>query len=133
MNKFQRNLTVQQSVLKKAATPNELTQLAPYKLAFTLAKYKMPFKACAAFTNFAKAADPESAVFKNMAASRNTIAAKTVELYKKVILKVKIAQSPYWSLMADDSTDSAVTEQCGMYARFIDMDLKTDYGVPVNP
>ena len=57
-----------------------------------------------------------------MASSRNTIASRTLELHEKVVLPEltnKIAESPFWSVMADDSTDSAVKEQCGVYARFI--------------
>lgn len=56
--------------------------MAPYKLAFTLAKNELPFSACEAFVSFAKAADPESLVFKHMASSRTTIA---VELHQKVL------------------------------------------------
>ena len=119
------NLSRQQSLMKKAMSPNEMNRLAPYKLAFTLAKNKLPFSACEAFVSFAKAADPESLVFKHMASSRNTIATKTVELHQKVLqpeLEQKISNSPYWSLMVDDCTDSAVKEQCGVYGRFIDID-----------
>ena len=84
----------------------------------------MPFSSCEAFTEFPRAADPESLVFKDMAGSRNTIATKTVELYEKVLrpeLTDEISDSPYRSIMADDSTDTSVSEQCGVYARFIDM------------
>lgn len=60
-----------------------------------------------------------------MASSRNTIASRTVELHEKVLtleLTKKIRKSPFWSVMADNSTDSAVKEQCGVYARFIDIE-----------
>ena len=121
---FQRGLLRQQALLKKAMTPNQLRVVAPYKLAFTIAKYKMPFSSSEAFTAFARAADPENVVFKDMARSRNTIATKTVELYQKLLrpeLTEIIGDSPYWSLMADDSTDCSIYEQCGVYARFINM------------
>ena len=36
-------------------------------------------------------------------------------------LTEKVNDSPYWSIMADDSTYSSVCEQCGVYARFVDM------------
>ena len=117
-------------MLKKATTPSKLRVIAPYKLAFTIAKHKMPFSSCEAFTAFAMAAGPESVVFKDMARSRNTIATKTVELYEKVLrpeLTKKVNDSPYWSIMADDSTDSSVCEQCGVYARFIDMQERLDF------
>ena len=77
---FQRALLRQQQLLKKATTPSQLRVIAPYKLAFTIANHKMPFSSCEAFTAFARAADPESVVFKDMAGSRNTIATKTVEM-----------------------------------------------------
>ena len=128
VSSFQKSLAKQQLVLRKATTPNEMRKMALYKLALTLAKHKMPFSACEAFITFAKAADPYSIVFKNMAGSRNTIATKTVELYENILrpeLTEKITNSPYWSLMADDSTDSAVQEQCGVYARFIDLEHQT--------
>ena len=113
---FQRALLRQQQLLKKATTPSQLRVIAPYKLAFTIANHKMLFSSCEAFTAFARAADPESVVFKDMAGSRNTIATKTVELYENVRpeLAEKVNDSPYWSIMADDST---VCEQCGVYAR----------------
>ena len=105
-------------------TPNELRVVAPYKLAFTIAKYKMPFSSSEVFTAFARAGDPENVVFKDMARSRNTIAIKTVEYYQKLLrpeLTEIIGDSPYWSLKADNSTDCSVYEQCGVYARFINM------------
>ena len=114
---FVKSLTKQQQTLRKAVSPSQLQRLAPYKLAFTLASHKMPFSACEAFTTFAHAADPDSVVFKNIAGSRNTIATKTLEIFEKVLkpeLTQKITDSPFWSLMADDSTDSAVQEQCGV-------------------
>ena len=117
-------------MLKKATTPSQLHVIAPYKLAFTIAKHKMPFSSCEAFTAFARAADPESIVFKDMAGSRNTIATKSVELYEKVLrpeLTEKVNDSPYWSIMADDSTDSSVCEQCGVYARFVDMQERSRF------
>ena len=125
ISNFEKSLAKQQQTLKKALSPSELRKLASYKLAFTIARHKMPFSACEAFTSFARAADPESTVFKNMASSRNTIASRTVELHEKVLvpeITKKIMESPFWSIMADDSTDSAVQEQCGVYARFIDIE-----------
>ena len=113
-------------MLKKAITPNQLRLIAPYKLAFTIAKHKMPFSSCEAFIAFARAADPESVVFKDMAGSRNTIAVKTVEW--KVLrpeLTECVNDSPYWSIIADDSTDSSDYEQCGVYARFIDLQKRS--------
>ena len=48
----------------------------PYKLAFVLAKHKLPFSTCEAFSEFARSADPSSSVFSQMACSRGTITNK---------------------------------------------------------
>jgi hypothetical protein len=64
-------------------------------LAFTLAKHKMPFSACDAFTSFAKAADPDLVWFKNVVGSRNTI---TCKIYEKIIrpeLTAMVSSSHY--------------------------------------
>ena len=122
---FQKSLAKQQLVLRKAITPNEMRKMALYKLALTLAKHKMPFSACEAFITFNKAADPDSIVFKNLLLGAETQLLPKQENILRPELTEKITNSPYWSLMADDSTDSAVQEQCGVYARFIDLEHQT--------
>ena len=76
----------------------------------------MPFNKCDAIVELTKCADPQSKVFSQMACSRKTI---TVELHEKVLkpeLKKKIEDSPFWSLMIDESTDSATQGHvCAVY------------------
>ena len=108
--------------------PTQLVKLAPYKLAFVLAKHKLPFSTCEAFSEFARSADPSSSVFSQMACSRGTITKKTQELHK-VVLKPLVVQnvnnSPYWSLIADESCDSATQEQLGLYVRYINLEKQS--------
>ena len=109
--------------MAKALSPDQAVSLAPYKLAYTITKYKMPFNKCEAMVEFARCADPQSKVFSRMACSRKTITTKAVELHEKVLkseLKKGIERSPFWSLIVDESTDSATQEQMALYVRFID-------------
>ena len=80
---------------------------------------------CEAFSEFARSADPSSSVFSQMACSRGTITKKTQQLHK-VVLKPLVVQnvnnSPYWSLIADESCDSATQEQLGLYVRYISLE-----------
>lgn len=122
---FEGTIKSQQSVMANALKPNELVKLAPYKLAFVLAKHKLPFSACEAFSEFARSADPTSSVFSQMACSRGTITKRTQEIHK-VILKPLVVQnvnnSPYWSLICDESCDGATQEQLGLYVRYINLE-----------
>ena len=105
---FEGTIKNQQALMTSALQPTLLVKLAPYKLAFVLAKHKLPFSTCEAFSEFARSADPNSSVFSQMACSRGTITKKTQELHK-VILKPLVVQnvnnSPYWSLIVDESCD----------------------------
>ena len=105
--------TRQKSTMIAALKPDELLKLAPYKLAFVIAKHKMPFGSCDAFLEFARVADPNSVLFCRMARSRDTITRRTQEIHQAVlrpnIVKV-VNESPFWSIMADESTDSATME-----------------------
>ena len=65
--------------------PQDLIKTAPYKLAYTITKHKMPFSSCDAFIEYAKAADPDSVVFQKMASSRQTITRKSVDIQQKMI------------------------------------------------
>ena len=60
-----------------------------------------------------------------IAGSRDTITRRSREIHQS-ILKPHIIQgvqkSPFWSLMADESTDSATMEQLGVYVRYVDVD-----------
>ena len=63
--------------------PQDMIATAPYKLAYTIAKHKMPFSSCDAFIEFAKAADPDSVVFQKMASSRQTITRRSVVIHRR--------------------------------------------------
>ena len=67
---FEGTIQKQQAVMSSALKPNEVVKLAPYKIAFVLAKHKLPFSTCEAFSEFARSADPSSSVFSQMACSR---------------------------------------------------------------
>ena len=116
----------QQAVLQSALNSDELTILAPYKLAFVLGKHKMPFSSCSAFLEFARFADPNSVVFSRMPAGRHTIMRRTQDLHQQV-LKPAVVQgvkkSPYWCLIADESTDSSTHEQLSLlnFVRYINL------------
>ena len=95
-----------------------MVKFAPYKLAFVISKHKMHFSSCEAFMEFARNADPSSLVFSKMPCSRDTIRKRTQELHKRV-LKPSVVQSvqdsPFWTLIADESADAATQEQLGLY------------------
>ena len=80
---FEGTIRNQQAVMASALQPNELVKLAPYKLAFVLAKHKLPFSTCEAFSEFARSADPNSSVFSQMACSRGTITKKKTKSYTR--------------------------------------------------
>ena len=115
----------QTSIITSALKPDELVKLAPYKLAFVIAKHKMAFSSCHAFLEFARIGDPNSVVFSRMAGSRDTITKRTQEIHQ-VVLRPRLVQSvhksPFWSVIADESTDSATMEQLGVYVRYLDLD-----------
>ena len=87
----------------------------------------MAFSKCEAMVEFAQIADPSSTIFSQMACSRKTITTKVVELHEKVLkpeLKELARGSPFWSLIIDESTDSATQEQLALYLRFVDIKQK---------
>lgn len=92
IGQFESMYKKQKETMFKALEPSVLAKVAPYKLAFTIAKHKMPFSSCGAFVEFAKAADPNSSVLKNMAGSRETITRRTQEIHQ-VVLKPNIIQA----------------------------------------
>lgn len=60
---FESTIKNQRAVMASVLQPTQLVKLAPYKLAFVLAKHKLPFSTCEAFSEFARSADPSSSVF----------------------------------------------------------------------
>lgn len=69
---------------------------------------------------FARSADPASAVLNWMPCSRDTITRRTQEILKPTLLK-RIRDSLFWTLIANESTDTATKEQLGLYVRYIDL------------
>ena len=102
--------------------PNQLVKLAPYRLAFVINKHKMPFSSCSAFIEFASSAHPNSFVFSRMSSSRETVTRRTQDIHCNILKPDTIQQvknALYWSIIVDESTDSATKEQMGMYVRFV--------------
>ena len=126
IKQYEKMYSKQVSILRSAREPEELVKLAPYKLAFVIAKSKMPFSSCHAFVDFARAADPNSCVFSRMPGRRDTVTRKTQELHKSVLkpgLVNSLRNSPYWSLVTGESADSATMEQLGVYVRYTDLEF----------
>ena len=124
MHLYESQMKNQQAILQSALNSDELTILAPYKLALVLGKHKMPFSSCSAFLEFARCADPKSVVFSRMPAGRDTITRRTQDLHQRV-LKPTVVQgvmkSPCWCLIADESTDSSTHEQLSLFVRYINL------------
>ena len=85
----------------------------------------MSFSSCEAFLEFSRSADPNSPIFRRMAGSRDTVTKRTQEIHNVVLrpsLVKAVCNSPLWSVIVDESTDSATMEQLGVYVRFIDLE-----------
>ncbi len=118
----------QQESLHQDTDPSSLKVAASYKLAFTVAKYKMPLSYCDAMVEFAVAEDPNSDVFRSVTGSRGTVTRRTMDLHQKVLVPEVLKgvnDSHFWSLMVDDSTDTGTHEQMILYVRFIDSRLQS--------
>ena len=111
------------SNLKQFLDPAKLASLAPYMLAFVIARNKKPFSDCTICMEFAAAADPSSKVFVNMASSRRTIVRRMndIFLYMRDELKDEMQKAMFFGLMAGESTDTAVSEQLIMYVWYVDI------------
>lgn len=60
-----------------------------------------------------------------MPGGRDTITRRTQEIYRAVLkpnLVKSVHNSPFWSLVADESSDSSTMEQLGVYVRYLDLD-----------
>ena len=102
--------------MASATKPNEMVKLAPYKVAFVISKHKMPFTSCEAFMEFAKSADPASVIFQKMPCSSDTITKQTQEIHQKILkptLLKCVRDCRFWTLIADESTDTATQEKLG--------------------
>ena len=109
--------------LKKYLDPAKLASLAPYKLAFVIAQRNKPLSDCNMCVEFASAVDPLSKVFTNMASSRRTVVRRmnNIFLYMKDEVKDEIQKVMFLGIMADESTDTAVSEQLILYMRYVDI------------
>ena len=72
---------------------------------------------------FASAADPLSKVFTYIASSRRTVVRRMndIFLYMKDELKDEIQKAMFLGIMADESTDTAVSEQLILYMLYVDI------------
>ena len=124
MHLYKSQVKKQQAVLQSALNSDELTILAPYKQAFVLGKHKLPFSSCSAFLEFARFADPNSVVFfKNACCSTHnyeTHPRSASQLLKPAVVQ-GVKKSPYWSLIANESTDSSTHEQLSLFVRYINL------------
>ena len=64
--KYETKKLKQQGQLQSILDPQRKLALASYKLAYIIGKNKKPLSGCEHYVEFAKAADPDSTVFKQM-------------------------------------------------------------------
>ena len=110
---YEKSCLKQQATMKCSMEPNQLLELAPYKLAFIINKHKMPLNSSTAFVEFATLADPNSAVFSQMPSSRETVTRRTRDIHQKVLkpdLINQLKNACFWSIIVDESTDTATKE-----------------------
>lgn len=72
---------------------------------------------------FTHAADPSSVIFQNMASSRRTIVRRMTDIYSYMCDEIKedIQKGQFFSVMADESMDSSISEQLIVYLRYVDI------------
>ena len=112
--------------MKCSMEPNPL-KLAPYKLAFIITSTKCKFNSSTAFVEFATLADPNSAVFSQMPSSRETVTRRTRDIHQKVLkpdLINQLKNACFWSIIVDESTDTATKEQMCIYVRFVNVEKR---------
>ena len=100
--------------------PNQLLKLAPFTLAFIINKHKMPFSISPAFVEFAALADPNSVVYCQMHSSKETVTIRTEDIHMKFLRPDLIHEhAMFWSVIVDESTDTATKEQMFVSVRFV--------------
>ena len=121
--KYETERKKQQGQLQSFLDPQRKVALASFKLAYIIGQNKKPLSDCEHILEFAKAVDPDSDVFKQMAGSRSTITRRLVDIhgFLKRELREEIDKAIFWSYMLDESTDKGVTEEVILYARFVDI------------
>ena len=122
---YEASILKQQATMKHSMEPNQLLKLAPYKPAFIINKHKMPFNSSTAFVKLVTLADPNSVVFSHVLSSRETVTRRTRDIHQKVLrpdLIDQLKNAIFWSIIVDDSTDTATKEQMHMYVRFVNVE-----------
>lgn len=125
---YKSNLSRQQDTMRHAMEPNQLLKLAPFKLAFIINKHKMPFSTSPVFVEFAALADPNSVVFSQMPSSRETVTRCTQDIHMRILrpdLIHELNNAMFWSVIVDESTDTATKEQMCVYVRFVHIEKRT--------
>ena len=108
--------------LKSSLQPATLLNEATYKLGMTLVKHHKPISFAEPMVNWAASCDPDSRIFKNMAKSRQTISRRITDISKFIESETlsSLQGAPAWSLLMDESTDSADHAQAVLYVRYPD-------------
>lgn len=122
--KYEADQRHQKGQIHKLLDPQMKAKVASYKLAYVVGKHKKPLSVscdCGHYVEFARAADPDSQVFKQMVCSRTSITRRLVEIHEfiKKELREDICRALFWSYMLDESTDKAVAEEVIIYVRFV--------------
>ena len=90
--------------IHKLLDPQMKAKLASYELAYVVGKHKKPLSDCEYYVEFARTADPDSQVFKQMLCRRTSITRRLVEIHEFL----DICWDLIWSYMLHESTDKAV-------------------------
>ena len=125
IDKFKKGKATAQDHMKEYLGPQTLINQAPYKLAFTLARHKLPFSQAEVFMEFAAAVDPTSEVFQKASKSRSTVTRRLDDIYEKVIrpeIKDGLERALYFAYAVDECLDKSTSEQLAIFVRFIDLE-----------
>ena len=109
--------------LTSSLQPAALLGEATYKLGMTLVKHHKPVSFAEPMVNWAASCDPESRIFKNMPKSRQTISTRILDLSQYIESETLsgLHEAPAWSLLMDESMDSADHAQAVLYVRYPDI------------
>ncbi|XP_062507777.1 uncharacterized protein LOC134184170 [Corticium candelabrum] len=87
IRKYVKEKEESQNEMTKLTTPDWLSKVAPYKMAFIIGQYKRPFSDCQMLMEFAMSADPNSPVFARMRSSRQTVTRGMVNIHDYIVKK----------------------------------------------
>lgn len=109
--------------LTSSLQPAALLGESTYKLGMTLVKHHKPVSFAEPMVNWAALCDPESRIFKNMPKSRQTISRRILDLSQYIESETLsgLHEAPAWSLLMDESMDSADHAQVVLYVRYPDI------------